>query len=212
MVAPNDPRVEYISLMGPQLGLLCYELRQDVDWLQNKWTEFQELFSKGEERITLLNTVASNFFWFLRKMMFEDAMLHLCRLTDPPETRIHTAKKVLIRKNLTAMALPNAICDAAFRDLVKSHTQTCKQNCEFARQVRNRLIAHSDFESAQRAGSGPQIFRSHVEEAIKSLRALVWLVEEHYGYPPSLLLKDPFGASSLIFYLERATRGAGASP
>lgn len=209
MTAPNNSRAEYVSLMGPQLGPLCHELREDLDWLKNKWIEFQELFSKGEERIELLNRVAPNFFGFLHKMMFEDAMLHLCRLTDPPETRVHLASRVVVRKNLTVMALHKEISDPAFRDVVKTNAQMSRTKCEFARQVRNRLIAHSDMESIGRAGGGPQILTSHVEEALESLRALVWRVEEHYGYPPSLLLKDPFGANSLIFHLERAIRKAG---
>lgn len=192
--------------MGSTLGPMCYELREDLDWLRSKWTEFNELFNKGEERITLLNTAAPNFFWFLHKMMFEDAMLHLCRLTDPPETRIRIAKKVVVRKNLTVMALPKEISDVAFRDVVQVNVREVKAKCAFARDVRNRLIAHSDMESLERAHSGPQILRTHVEEAIQSLRSLIWLVEEHYGHPPSALLKDPLGAKSLIFYLERATR------
>src|ERR1700722_171104 len=99
MAALNNQQDEYIALMGQALGPLCYELREDIDWLQNKWAEFRELFGNGAERIDLLNTVACNFFGFLHKMMFEDAMLHLCRLTDPAETRIHVGKKVVIRKN-----------------------------------------------------------------------------------------------------------------
>jgi hypothetical protein len=75
---------EYVQAMGADLGTLCHELRNEVEWLQFKWSEFQELFEKGAQRIDLLNTVASKFFYFLHKLLFEDAMLHLCRLTDPP--------------------------------------------------------------------------------------------------------------------------------
>ena len=206
MPTPNDPKSEYVGLMGSHLGPLCYELREEVDWLQNKWTEFNELFGSGEERIELLNSVASNFFYFLHKMMFEDAMLHLCRVTDPPETRVHVAGRIEIRKNLTVMALPKEISDLAFREQVRSRAQQSKTKCEFARRVRNRMLAHADLESLQQGASGPQIVRPQIDEALRSLRALIWFVEEHYGCPPSVLLKDPFGAQSLIFYLEEAAR------
>jgi len=197
--------------MGQQLGSLCHELREDLDWLQSKWAEFQELFSKGDERIALLNTVAPNFFWFLHKIMFEDAMLHLCRLTDPPETRIHSGKKVVTRKNLTVMALSQAIPDRNFSNQVKARALESKAKCEFARQIRNRLLAHADMESVQRRNSGTPILCSHIEEALKSLRELIWFVEEHYGYPPSALLKDPFGAQSLVYYLERSVKALSGS-
>ncbi len=77
---------EYVRVMGSDLGQLCGELRDDVDWLRRKWSNFQELFGKGQERIDLLNRAASNFFYFLHRLFFEDAMLHLCRLSDPPKT------------------------------------------------------------------------------------------------------------------------------
>ena len=48
--------------MGPDLGQLCHELRDDFDWLRRKWSIFQELFDKDRERVELLNKVASNFF------------------------------------------------------------------------------------------------------------------------------------------------------
>jgi hypothetical protein len=133
-------------------------------------------------------------------------MMHLCRLTDPAETRIHIGKKIVIRKNLTVMALHKEIRDPAFRDQVKTSAQASKAKCEFARQARNRLIAHSDMESVQRPNSGPKIVSAHIEDAIKSLRQLLWSVEERYGFPPSALLKDPFGAQSLVYYLEKAVR------
>jgi hypothetical protein len=86
--------------MGPELGSLYHELEEEVDWLQQKWNEFRELFAKGAERIELLNTVAPNFFYMLHKLMFEDAMLHLCRLTDSSQTKVRVGKRVFGAKSL----------------------------------------------------------------------------------------------------------------
>ena len=98
-------RAEYIRVMGPDLGLLYSELQQDFGWLQHKWSEFLELFGRGPERIELLNVVASDFFYFLMKLLFEDTMLHLSRLTDPP--------KSAGRETLTVMRLADQIHDPA---------------------------------------------------------------------------------------------------
>jgi hypothetical protein len=62
----QDLRSEYVAAMGPDLGSLCHDLRKEVDWLQDKWSMFRELFSRGSERLDLLNTVASNFFYSLQ--------------------------------------------------------------------------------------------------------------------------------------------------
>lgn len=131
------------------MGSLCHELREDVDWLQNKWMEFQHLFGAGMERIELLKTVAPNFFGFLHKMMFEDAMLHVCRLTDSVETRVGKAT----RRNLTVLALPDAISDLAFRNEVAALANESRRKCEFARPLRSRRLAHTDLELALQGGS-----------------------------------------------------------
>ena len=192
--------------MGPELGLLYHELEEEVDWLQQKWNEFGELFGKGPERIELLNSAASNFFFLLHKLMFEDAMLHLCRLTDPAEVQIRLGKKVLNRKNLTVMALAHAISDPALKDRVEIQARQVKKNCDFARGLRNKRLAHADLESFRNGIAGPKIVSKHVEDALKSMRDLLGRIRQHYGYPPCVLLKDPFGARSLVYYLENAAR------
>lgn len=202
----EDLRSEYVALMGPDLGSLCHDLQKEVDWLQDKWSMFQELFCSGSERLQLLNTVASNFFYCLHKLLFEDAILHLCRLTDPAETRIKVGKNVTVRKNLTVMALAHAISDPALKDRVEIQARQVKKNCEFARGLRNRRLAHADLESSRSGVSGPKILSTNVEDALKSLRNLLGGISQHYGYPPSVLVKDPFGARSLIYYLENAAR------
>jgi hypothetical protein len=202
----SERRAEYIRTMGPELGLLYHELEEEVDWLQQKWNEFGELFGKGPERIELLTNAASNFFFLLHKLMFEDAMLHLCRLTDPAETRIRVGKEVKVRKNLTVMGLADAISDSTLKDRVQIQARQVKKNCEFARGLRNSRLAHADLESFRNGIAGPKVLSKHVEDALKSMRHLLGGISQHYGYPPSFLAKDPFGARSLVYYLEKAAR------
>jgi hypothetical protein len=71
----EDEREEYVRLRGTDLGGLFHELKLKEEWLRDKWAVFAELFEKGSERIDLLNRTASNFFYFLGKLLYEDAML-----------------------------------------------------------------------------------------------------------------------------------------
>src|ERR1700730_13659714 len=96
--------------MGRELGDLSFQLQDDFDWLRSKWREYKELFGKGQERIDLLNFAASNFFFFLNRLLFEDAMLHLCRLTDPPKSRD--------RANLSVRAIADFVADQKLKDSV----------------------------------------------------------------------------------------------
>ena len=60
-------RIGYMSVMNPGLEQIYRELENDFSWLVHKWHEFNELYARGQERIDLLNSVASNFFYFLNK-------------------------------------------------------------------------------------------------------------------------------------------------
>ena len=79
--------------MDADLETLFKALERELDWLQGKWSEYQEIFGNGPSRREVLNTVASNFFYLLEQLLFQDAMLHLCRLTDPAQTRVKGAQQ-----------------------------------------------------------------------------------------------------------------------
>ena len=197
--ASNDEvRAEYVREMGADLGSLCYELRDDLDWLQYKWNEFVELFGKGPERLQLLNKVASNFFYFLEKLLYEDAMLHLCRLTDPPDNRY--------QENLTLRRLARLIPDQEFSAQIEKGAEEVRQKCEFARKWRNKRLAHTDLMSVRNEGASPlpPVTSQDIEGALNCMHALLSSVEHRYRIPFAVLAHDPFAAMSLVSYLEKA--------
>ena len=195
---------EYVRAMGSDLGQLCEELRDDIDWLRRKWSNFQELFGKGQERIDLLNKAASNFFHFLHRLFFEDAMLHLCRLTDPPKTRLRTGD----RENLSVLALSEMISDPVLKASVRTKTNQVRKSCEFARKWRNQRLAHTDLINRRRghALTLPSVRDNDIENGLKSIGDLLTMVEDHYGLPRSVLYPDPWGAKSLVHYLKEADK------
>lgn len=197
----NDERSRYSGVMGTDLGRLCYELRDDFDWLRGKWSEFHELFGKGQERIDLLNTAASNFFYFLHRLLFEDAMLHLCRLTDPPP-------QMGGHKNLTVMALPLLISDPELRTSAQTKLEEVRKNCQFARKWRNRRLAHTDLVTMRErdVSALPPVDATNIDAAVKSIGEMLGLIEDHFDLPHILLGGDPWGAKSLVYYLQKAKR------
>ena len=198
--AADDGRSQYVHAMGSELGFLCHLLRDDLDWLRGKWKEHAELFEKGQKRIDLLNRAASNFFYFLNKIFFEDAMLNLCRLTDRRQTGD--------RESLTVMALADLISPDALKASVQNGAEDARKTCEFARTWRDRRLAHTDLVTLRQenALTLPDVNSADIDGGIKSIGAVLSLVEVHYGLPPTLLGPDPWGAKSLVNYLERADR------
>jgi len=199
----DEVRAEYIRVMGSDLGLLYSELEDELEWLRDKWGEYHQLFCNGPERIDMLNVVASNFFALLQKLLFEDAMMHLSRLTDPPQSAG--------RDTLTVMRLADQIHDPSLKASVRNQAAQAKTRCEFARAWRNKRLAHMDLLNLRtgKVSNLPNVNVNDVDEAVKSIRDLLTSVGSHYSLRPSGQMAAPWGSKSLLYYLEKAARMEG---
>jgi len=200
MKTPEEVRDDYVSLMGDDLGRLSHELTTEEDWLRDKWAVFRELFERGQERIDLLNRTAPNFFWSLHKLLFEDAMMHLSRLTDPPMS--------FGKPNLTVKRLPASISDPKLKASVEAAIDDLAKSCEFARDMRNRWLAHTDLKAArsEHPSALPAVMPEDIARALQCLRAVLLLIEEHHRMPPTLISPDWWGAEALVHRLQIADR------
>lgn len=202
MRTEDQMHAEYVKVMGADLGQWYYEVEQEVDWLQLKWSVFRDLFDRGPERLEMLNTVAPNFFHIVHRFLFEDAMLHLCRLTDPPKTGRY--------ENLTMMRLSERVSDVILKASVMAGADHVQKECEFARRWRDKRLAHTDLKVFRAGSTGlPAVKNKNIEDALSSIRKLLNLIRDHYGLPPSAFLAtDPWGASALIHCLEQGIKAA----
>lgn len=98
-----------VAAMGKRLGTIYYRLWNECAWLHWKWREYETLYGTNSSRIELLNHAAPGFFRIVQDTLWEDVLLHIARLTDPP--------KVASRETLTLRALPPLV-DAAVRSHV----------------------------------------------------------------------------------------------
>lgn len=195
MLTEQQMRDEYLDVMGSGLGQWFYELDKDFDWLQRKWSMFRDLFESGEERLEMLNATAPNFFFTLRQMLFENAMLHLCRLTDPPKTGRF--------ENMTIMGISQEITDMALKAAVEDAAKRAQLGCEFARIWRDKWIAHYDLPSSRSGHAGfPAVGPNNIAESISLVQRPVNLIREHFHLPLEITIADPSGARSLIHFLE----------
>lgn len=202
MQTEDQMRAEYIRVMGGNLGQWYYELEQDLDWLHRKWSIFQGLFDKGLDRREMLYSVAPNFFHPLHSFLFEDAMLHLCRLTDPPRTGRY--------ENRTMMSLSEQTSDVTLKASLNTAADQVQKDCEFARSWRDKRLAHTDLQVSRSGNAGLPVSESrNIEKAICAMRGLLKLVREHYGIALGYSLSsDPFGAEALVRCLEDGIRVA----
>jgi hypothetical protein len=186
--------------MGSLLGELHFSLWIELTWVHLKWKDYRALFAVSPERIGLFNNVAPTFFGHLQNILWDDVLLHLCRLTDREKTFRHA--------HLTINQLPMAITDAGLLENVKALVTIAEEKTTFARDWRNRRLAHRelpDFDEIYPKPLAPAS-RQYVEEALAAIRDTMNCVQVYYqksmvGYEHSVQALG--GVESLVLCLEK---------
>lgn len=193
----EEAKAEHLKVMGPELGALYHRLWNEVAWLHLKWRQYEELFGSSEERVDILNASASLFFRIVQDSLWEDVLLHLCVLTDPEKTGRN--------ENLTLRRFPALISDGVTRDDVQEAVDAAVKAAGFARDWRNRRIAHRDLALAISEGAKPlaSASRKTTREAVKTVCEVIRQVS--LGYAGSDVyfgdLSEPNDAVSLLYVL-----------
>jgi hypothetical protein len=188
--------------MGQALGEVYTELWQEVARLFGKWEEYVELFGTKASRISLMNEAASDFFGKLQDAGFHDVLLHLACLTDRP--------KVSGRENLSVQSLPELVQDIGLKDQVAHLVTEALAKSAFARDWRNRYLAHRD--KALALGKAQPLApasRKAARDALDALAAVLNAVEDHFSGSTThygMELTPPGGALNLLYCLDDGVR------
>jgi hypothetical protein len=202
-LGPEEVRASSIAAMGRELGELHHALGNELTYLHLKWKEYRALFGTSSERIDLLNEAAPDFFGKLQHILWDDVLLHLCRLTDPP--------KSMGRANLTISRLSPLVSNS-IRNKLEPLIATAKVKTSFARERRHRRLAHKELPDFE--GEEPKPLaaasRQHAEEALSSIREVMNCVEVHYQESPVCYehsIEAPGGADALLNCLKAGVEG-----
>ncbi|MHB8383184.1 MAG: AbiU2 domain-containing protein [Candidatus Binataceae bacterium] len=191
-------RAEHLRMLGPNLGPLYTSLNAEVAWLHLKWNQHRVLFESSEV-VQLLNSVAGHFFFVIHEVLFEDIVLHIARLTDPPQSRG--------RDNLTLLRLSKAVPETLVTEIKNLVDQT-ERHAQFAKDWRNRHLAHRDLELAvdERATPLSRVTCESVGIALASMGAVLNKIEDHFWHGQVAFEHIIAGgdAEALVFYLKVA--------
>jgi hypothetical protein len=193
----EEAKQEHIRKLGDNLGSLFHGLWGEVAWLYIKWHEYVELFGKTSSRIDLLNNSAPLFFRIVQDSLWEDVLLHIARLTDPP--------KSAGKDNLTIQRL-SGLVNQEMEGIISKQIAEAMDSADFCRDWRNRHIAHRDLKLAvdeQAEGLKPAS-RAKVRQALENIAKVLNTISEHYmkstiGFD---LVKEPGGAEALLYVLD----------
>jgi AbiU2 len=192
---------EYVDKMGEALGSQYAELVRDIALLHQTWFEFVELYGTKTSRIELINNAAPQFFRMVQDRLLETVMLQIARLTDQSYSNNNKA-----RSNLTIHNLPDLINDVKLRADIKKMCKAATDAVGFARDWRNRHIAHRDLKLAidENAEPLPTVQIQQVNDALASFKAIINAVSDHYGAGQHSfkLMKSSTGAVHLIYLLD----------
>lgn len=141
---------------------------RSVQQVFTRWEIYTQLFDSGGENVDLLNASGSYVFFLLQRLLLDDTILALSRLTDPPATNRHenASIKHLIVLVRSSLASPDANdVDVSLGNLER-HVST-------ARTHRDKAIAHADLQQAVGSASLPDIAYAELEGAMQELQKLM---------------------------------------
>ncbi|WP_440224828.1 hypothetical protein ACQQ2N_06215 [Dokdonella sp. MW10] len=203
----DEVRSEYISVMGQELGASFYELHRKLVELHVLWQQYRHLFGRDPDTVHLLNRTSGLFFKIVQDELWDSVLLGVSRMTDPPTT----GKK----KNLTIQSLPPLITDTELRGEVQNLCDKALTAADFAREHRNKRIAHQDRDYLSNRNFVPLsgISRTSVEEMLAALRAVMNRLDLYFRDSAVMYEKfvDESGARLLVQKLRKLERLQGAA-
>ena len=176
-------------------------LQNEVVWLHSRYLSYEKLYGKSEERIALLNSSSSSFFYHLQFILLDDIELVICKLLDPAKQGSNL--------NLTLERLLMLIDDSIKikSELIRKLAEA-RDASKSLREKRNKRLSHFDL---QVSISRPAEFftkasRIEIENILTLIRDFLNLIDSHFW--DSTLAYEHFSSSgdaeSLINSLKKS--------
>jgi len=183
--------------MGEEFGTVFYKLKSVWTYALIKSREFRLLYS-NRDNLGLINAIGGRFFASIQDVLYDDILLQLTRITDKPQIVGH--------KNLTIRMLPEYCDDEDLSREVEKLVLQVVIATDFARNWRNKRIAHMDYEHHMDSISNP-LESASLEKVQIALDAIHTVLNEIQmgvtGIPlGNDVISDPM-AQELITNLER---------
>ncbi len=189
-------QLTYPKAFGPTLGPLYTVLDDEVAWLNQKWLEFQSLYTKGQKRVDVLNETAPHFFCMIQEVLRDDILLHIARLVENSKDGSNNRNT-----NLTFPILKGKISDESLGKEVNRLIDKAIEEAEFAVSWRNKRLAHIDYSHALRKVAQLQdIDEGQIATVLKTFGSILNLLQVHFLDTPTAYEHSisPYDAEALL--------------
>ena len=159
--------------------------KREIIYLYDYWSMFRQLFVE-EQTIALLWRSAPSFFYLCHYAFLHQTILNICRLTDPAKSGSHV--------NISLGRLVNKVKEQLLEKEKDGSTDEIDQlwkdvgtATKFARETRNKLLAHSDLETYRTLldPNMEEVTREKIGAALKTIVAVINKVENMYSLAES---------------------------
>jgi hypothetical protein len=153
-----------IKALGEEYGRTLHHCEQHFWSVNDIWSIYETLFGHPK-RVDMLNEISAHFWGTTQQMLFDQTLLGLCRLTDPPKSSgVKNLSIKALRQFQSAERLSGF--DALMRE-VKGATEFCKD-------WRDRRIAHNNYQLAVGEASSLSLAsRADVRSAFNAILAIL---------------------------------------
>lgn len=193
-----------IKAMGKPLAEVYTALWHELGHLNLVWVHYDQLFGTSEARVDLLNRTVGGLFGIVQTLTWEQILLGLAKITDRPII----AKK----ETLSLQRLPALISDPGLKAAVEQNLKAGLNACTFARDWRNRRIAHHSLElKIDRASATPLVAASRrdVKNALRALADVMNLLAMHFHNSETAfhaIIGNPRDGNALVYLLQQAEK------
>lgn len=168
----EDTRQRFIDRLGSEFGDYFFHLDQSVIGLVSLWDVYRSLFGTNKERVDLLNQASGYVTRTIQDSLHERIVLGICQVSDP-----YVSKG---RRNVTVSGLPEFVTAPEHRAAMLPMIDAVRASTSFARDLRNKMIAHADLEAVTGSYAVDYSTRERIVAAIRSV--IVPLRYVHFQY------------------------------
>jgi len=173
--SPNEVLKSLKETLGEEFGSDLFYLRNKYLNTRIEWRFYRSFYGTNPERVQLLNESSGIFFRTIETTLFEAVILGLCRLLDP----IETGRGRGARANMTFRRLEKFIVPVERKDRWNELVESAENATEFARDWRNRKIAHSDYLVSSQLELLTEASRERVQISLEEIgEILSWIYRE----------------------------------
>lgn len=175
--------------MADEYKELLSAIEKEFTQLRYRWELFRQLFDSGQEKVDLLNKSGSNVFQLLQKLIIDDTMMTLCRLSDRASSMGYENASIRNLCEKTKGILPeetNKEIETKLLELNEHMTNILT--------LRNKALSHTDFTHALNTELLPRPTYDELERSIDVVKNILNAITEKLsGYRISYVPLMPIG-------------------